>query len=60
MNLTAAMLLGAGIHAVMASPILWVREEPYKVQVVLASTLRGALVALLTGFTIQTGCSWQC
>ena len=41
MNLAPAFLLGAGIHAVMVSPIRWVKEEPYKLQVMLASALRG-------------------
>ena len=60
MNLLPAILIGAGIHAVMASPIFWVKEEPYKVQVLLASTLRGALVALLVVFTINAECPWLC
>jgi hypothetical protein len=58
MSLISAILLAAAIHAVMASPIFWVKEEPYKLQVLLASTLRGGLVGLLIAFTIQPGSAW--
>ncbi len=44
----------------MASPIFWVKEEPYKLQVLLASTLRGGTVGLLVAFTIQPECAWFC
>ena len=54
MNLAPAFLLGAGIHAVMVSPIRWVKEEPYKLQVMLASALRGGTVGLLIAFTLQS------
>ena len=52
------MLVAAGIHAVMAAPIVWVKEEPYKLQVLLASTLRGAIVGFMLGLTIHSGHGW--
>jgi hypothetical protein len=53
MNLLTTLIIGAGIHALVGSGIFFAEEEPYKIQIFLATILKGLLVALLIGFSLQ-------
>ncbi|MBI3872763.1 MAG: hypothetical protein HY304_06780 [candidate division Zixibacteria bacterium] len=41
-----------------ASMIFFEKREPYKLEIVLASTFRNAIVALLVGLSARAGSSW--
>jgi hypothetical protein len=53
MNLVITLLIGAGAHALVGAGIFFAEEEPYKVQIFFATILKGLLVALLIGFSLQ-------
>ncbi len=58
MDLTSVLLLGAVVGVGGGAGIFWAKEEPYKVQILLASTLRGVLVSLLTAYALTPSASW--
>jgi hypothetical protein len=53
MNLLATLIIGACAHALVGAGIFFAKEEPYKVQIFVATILKGLLVALLIGFSLQ-------
>lgn len=53
MNLLITLIIGAGVHALVGAGIFFAGEEPHKVPIFLATTLKGLLVALLIGFSLQ-------
>lgn len=53
MNLLTTSIIGAGVHTVVGSGIFFAKEEPHKVPIFLATILKGVLVALLIGFSLQ-------
>jgi hypothetical protein len=55
MNLLTTLTIGACAHAFVGAGIFFAKEEPYKVQIFIATTLKGLLVALLIGFSLQAG-----
>jgi hypothetical protein len=52
MNILTTLLIGAGVHALVGAGVFFAKE-PYNVQIFLATILKGLLVALLTGFSLQ-------
>ena len=58
MNLLIVLLTGIGLGLIAGAAIFFEPHEPYKLEIFLASTLRSALVALLTGFSLQASSSW--
>jgi hypothetical protein len=57
MNLLTTLLIGASVHALVGAGIFFAKEEPYKAQIFFATILKGLLVALLIGFTLQARAS---
>src|SRR5580765_3153767 len=53
MNLLITLVIGACAHALVGAGIFFAKEEPYKVQIFAATILKGLLVALLIGFSLQ-------
>src|SRR5438046_2078563 len=53
MNVLTTLVIGACAHALVGSGIFFAKEEPYKVQIFIATVLKGLLVALLIGFSLQ-------
>ena len=53
MNLLTTLVIGACAHALVGAGIFFAKEEPYKVQIFIATILKGLLVALLIGFSLQ-------
>ena len=58
MNFGAVILIGAIFGALEGATVFFAPEEPYKWQIVMAATLKGALTALLTGFSIGLTTRW--
>lgn len=58
MNTIVVLLIGAVVGGLSGASLFFVREEPYKVQTFLASTLRCILVSLLTGFSLSPVSAW--
>jgi len=58
MNFLVVAIIGAVLGALAGAGIFFAREEPYKWQIFLAATLRGALVGLLTGFSLAPDSRW--
>src|SRR2546427_13203919 len=53
MNVLATLLIGGVVHALIAVGVFFAAEEPHKVQIFLATTIKGLLVALLVGFSLN-------
>lgn len=53
MNILTTLLIGAGVHALVGAGIFFAKEEPHKVQIFVATILKGLLVALLIGFSLS-------
>jgi tetrahydromethanopterin S-methyltransferase subunit E len=58
MNFLIVMLIGAVLGALDGVGIFFEPKEPYKWQILGAATLKGALVSLLTGFSLSTTTRW--
>lgn len=58
MNFFVVATIGAVLGALGAAGIFFAPEEPYKWQILLAATLKGALVGLLTGFSLAPDSPW--
>ena len=58
MNFLAVVVIGAGFGALEGVSIFFEPREPYKWQILFAATLKGVLVALLTGFSVATTTRW--
>lgn len=58
MNLFVVIAIGAILGALDGAGIFFAPGEPYKWQIFLAATLKGALVGLLTGFSLAPGNRW--
>ena len=58
LNVPIAILIGSVLGAMGAAGIYFEPREPYKRQIVVAGTIRGVLVALLTGFSMSTESGW--
>lgn len=53
MNILTTLIIGACVHALVGAGIFFAGEEPHKIQIFVATTLKGLLVALLIGFSLQ-------
>jgi len=58
MNLAIVVVIGAVLGALDGVGIFFEPKEPYKWQIFCAATLKGALVALLTGFSLFPTTRW--
>ena len=58
MNFFVCLIIGAVLGALDGAGIFFAPEEPYKWQIFLAATLKGALVGLLTGFSLAADSRW--
>lgn len=58
MNIPVVVLVGAALGFLGAVGIYFEPREPHKLQIVAAGTLRGVLVALLTGLSLATESGW--
>ena len=52
------IVIGSVLGALGAAGIYFEPQEPYRRQIVVAGTIRGALVALLTGFSMSLKSGW--
>jgi hypothetical protein len=58
MNLIIVLTVSAIIGGLLGALIFFEPKEPYKIQVVIASTIRNTLVGLLIGFSLNIKSSW--
>ncbi len=58
MNIPIVVLIGAVLGALAAAGIYFEPREPYKPQIVAAGTIRGTLVAVLTGLSMSPDSGW--
>lgn len=53
MNVLMTLAIGGLVHAVIGAGVFFSAEEPHKLQIFAATTIKGLLVALLIGFSLQ-------
>ena len=58
MNFLTVVLIGVALGALDGVGIFFEPKEPYKWQILCAATLKGVLVALLTGFSLTATTRW--
>ena len=58
MNVFAVVVIGTVLGALDGVGIFFEPKEPYKWQILFAATLKGVLVALLTGFSVAATTRW--
>jgi hypothetical protein len=58
MNFLVVVVIGAVLGALDGVGIFFEPKEPYKWQIFFAATLKGVLVALLTGFSLAATTQW--
>ena len=58
MSLPIVILIGAVLGCLGGAGIFFEPREPYKWQILCAATLKGVLIALLTGFSIAPTTRW--
>lgn len=58
MNIIIVVLIGAIIGALDGVGIFFEPREPYKIEILLAATLKGVLVSLLTALSLGGRSSW--
>src|SRR5215469_14228318 len=58
MHLVNFVLVGVLFGALEGATIFFEPKEPYKWQILFAATIKGALVALVTGFSLTPGIRW--
>jgi len=58
MNVFAVVVIGTVLGALDGVGIFFEPKEPYKWQILFAATLKGVLVALLTGFSLAATTRW--
>jgi hypothetical protein len=58
MNLLAVLLIGAIVGAIEGGSVFFARDEPYKMEITLAATLKGLLVGLLTALSLHPHSPW--
>ena len=59
MNFFIVLLTGLGLGLLVGGSIFFEPKEPYKLEIMIASTLRSILVALITGLSLNAGSSWM-
>ena len=58
MNFLVVIIIGAALGVLDGVGIFFEPREPYKWQILFAATLKGVLVALLTGFSVAPTTRW--
>jgi hypothetical protein len=58
MNLIVVLSTGCIIGLLLGASIFFEPKEPYKSEIMVASTIRSTLVSLLTGFSLSSQSSW--
>jgi hypothetical protein len=58
MSLPIVILIGAVLGGLSGASIFFEPKEPYKWQILCAATLKGVLIALLTGFSVAATTRW--
>lgn len=58
MNIIIVVLIGAAMGALGGVGIFFEPREPYKVEILLAATLKGILISLLTALSLGGGSPW--
>lgn len=58
MQLWVVVLIGAVMGFLDGVGILFAPEEPYRYQIILAATIKGVLVSLLTGLSLSAHSAW--
>ena len=58
MNFLMVIIIGVVLGALDGVGIFFAPEEPYKWQILIAAMLKGALVGLLTGFSLAPTSRW--
>src|SRR5437762_9747877 len=58
MNFFTVIVIGAVLGALDGAGIFFEPREPYKWQILFAATLKGVLVALLTGYSLAATTRW--
>src|SRR5205823_14430368 len=58
MNFLVVVVIGSVLGALDGVGIFFEPKEPYKWQILFAATLRGVVVALLTGFSLAATTRW--
>src|SRR5438270_677388 len=58
MNILVVFLIGALMGGLNGVGIFFEPREPYKIEILLAATLKGVLISLLTGFSLGPSSSW--
>ena len=58
MNFLVVVVIGAVLGALDGVGIFFEPREPYKWQILFAATLKGVLVAVLTGFSLAATTRW--
>ncbi len=58
MNLMIVIATGFTIGILLGASIFFEPKEPYKLEIMIASTIRNILVALLIGFSLSAKSSW--
>jgi hypothetical protein len=58
MNILVVLFIGALMGFFNGVGIFFEPREPYKVEILLAATLKGILISLLTAFSLGPSSSW--
>src|SRR6266480_915814 len=58
MNMTIVVLIGAVMGALGGVGIFFEPKEPYKIEILLAATLKGILISLLTALSLGGRSPW--
>ncbi len=58
MNVIIVVLIGAAMGALGGVGIFFEPREPYKIEILLAATMKGVLVSLLTALSLGGRSSW--
>jgi hypothetical protein len=57
-NIIVVLVIGGVIGALDGVGIFFARDEPFKVEILIAAILKGILVALLTGLSLASSSAW--
>lgn len=54
MNIITTLIIGGLVHALLGAGVFFAEREPYKVQIFMATIIKGFLVSLLIVFSLKT------